>query len=376
VNERYHSVSDLRPGNSQAGTTSTGLKKHLVKKRILLVAAVGTIKSAIKVVIMEGIVNCIAYCDGRRVANIDIRHIRETLGQKDTFVWVGLHEPDEDLLKAMQDEFGLHDLAIEDAHRAHQRPKLELYDDTLFVVLRTAQINAQDNHIDFGETHFFVGHNFIFTVRHGSSLSYKDVRTRCENTPELLSQGPAFALYAVMDSIVDQYFPVIETLEQTLLEVEEEIFGEKPTRGTTQRIYELKRAVLEVKRVITPLIDICNRIMRFDTKRVPEDTRPYFRDVYDHALRINEMLDNTRDLVTAALEANFSLTSISQSEVSKKFAGWAAIIGVPTMIAGIYGMNFEAMPELRWTYAYPVVLVVTFILCAVMYMFFKRSGWL
>jgi magnesium transporter len=179
-----------------------------------------------------------------------------------------------------------------------------------------------------------------------------------------------------MDSIVDQYFPVIETLEQELIEVEEEIFGKKPTRGTTQKIYELKREVLEVKRVITPLIDICNRLMRFDIKLVPEDTRPYFRDVYDHALRINEMLDNTRDLVTAALEANFSLTSISQSEVSKKFAGWAAIIGVPTMIAGIYGMNFEAMPELRWTYAYPVVLIVTFCICIALYHFFRRSGWL
>ncbi len=325
---------------------------------------------------MEGIVNCISYCEGRRNASIDISKISESLLEKDTFVWVGLHEPDEELLKALQEEFGLHDLAIEDAHNAHQRPKLEVYGDTIFIVLRTAQINLKTNHTDFGETHFFVGQNFIMTVRHGSSLSYRDVRARCENTPELLSKGPAFALYAVMDSIVDQYFPVIEVLEQKLLEVEEEIFGKKPTRGTTQRIYELKRELLEVKRVMTPLIDICNRLMRFDIKRVPDDTRPYFRDVYDHAIRINEMLDNTRDLVTAALEANFSLTSISQSEVSKKFAGWAAIIGVPTMIAGIYGMNFEAMPELHWTYAYPVVLIVTFVLCVILYVFFKRSGWL
>lgn len=325
---------------------------------------------------MEGIVNCVAYSEGRRVANIEISKISEMLRHKDKFVWVGLHEPDEELLKEMQEEFGLHDLAIEDAHNAHQRPKLESYGDTIFIVLRTAQMNYKNHHIDFGETHFFLGYNFIVNVRHGSSLSYKDVRSRCESTPELLSKGPAFALYAVMDSIVDQYFPVIEALEQKLVEVEEEIFGKKPTRNTTQRIYELKRELLEVKRVITPLIDICNRLMRFDIKLVPDDTRPYFRDVYDHALRINEMLDNTRDLVTAALEANFSLTSISQSEVSKKFAGWAAIIGVPTMIAGIYGMNFEAMPELHWTYGYPVVLVVTFSLCIVLYVFFKRSGWL
>ncbi len=325
---------------------------------------------------MEGIVNCVAYSEGRRAANIEISKISETLRHNDRFVWVGLHEPDEELLKQVQEEFGLHDLAIEDAHNAHQRPKLEVYGDTIFIVLRTAQMNYKNHHTDFGETHFFLGQNFIVNIRHGSSISYRDVRMRCESTPELLSKGPAFALYAVMDSIVDQYFPVIETLEQELVEVEEEIFGKKPTRGTTQKIYELKREVLEVKRVITPLIDICNRLMRFDIKLIPDDTRPYFRDVYDHALRINEMLDNTRDLVTAALEANFSLTSISQSEVSKKFAGWAAIIGVPTMIAGIYGMNFEAMPELHWTYAYPIVLTVTFSICIVLYYFFKRSGWL
>jgi magnesium transporter len=327
---------------------------------------------------MDSIINCVAYAKGRRVANIPVCDISEVLREEDKFVWVGLNEPDEELLKQVQEEFNLHDLAIEDAHNAHQRPKLESYGDTIFIVLRTAQMNMKDphHHIDFGETHFFLGQNFIVNVRHGSSLSYKEVRARCERTPELLEKGPAFALYAVMDSIVDQYFPVIEALEQELVEVEEEIFGKKPTRGTTQRIYELKRELLEVKRVITPLIDICNRLMRFDIKLIPDDTRPYFRDVYDHAVRINEMLDNTRDLVTAALEANFSLTSISQSEVSKKFAGWAAIIGVPTMIAGIYGMNFEAMPELHWTYAYPVVLCVTFTLCIVLYVFFKRSGWL
>lgn len=324
---------------------------------------------------MDGIVNCVAYSEGRRVASIEISKISDILQHKDKFVWVGLHEPDEELLKQVQEEFDLHDLAVEDAHNAHQRPKLESYGNTIFLVLRTAQIN-KEHHIDFGETHFFLGNNFIVNIRHGSSLSYKDVRSRCESTPELLGKGPAFALYAVVDSIVDQYFPVIEALEQELIEVEEEIFGKKPTRGTTQRIYELKRELLEVKRVITPLIDICNRLMRFDIKLIPDDTRPYFRDIYDHVLRINEMLDNTRDLVTAALEANFSLISISQSEVSKKFAGWAAIIGVPTMIAGIYGMNFQAMPELHWSYGYPVVLFVTFSLCVVLYIFFKRSGWL
>ena len=324
---------------------------------------------------MQAIVNSAAYSGGKRVANIQISEIENTLKEHDKFVWIGLHEPEAAILQTVQQQLQLHDLAIEDAHKAHQRPKLESYGDSVFIVLRTAQMNTSQ-HIDFGETHFFLGNNFIVTLRHGSSIAYSEVRAKCEKTPDLLGQGPGFALYAVMDSIVDQYFPVIEALEQELMSVEEKIFGEKPSRETTQRIYDLKRELLEVKRAISPLTDICSRLMRFDIKLIPDDTRPYFRDVYDHTLRINEMLDNTREMVTAALEANFALTSISQSEVSKRFAGWAAIIGVPTMIAGIYGMNFETMPELRWHYAYPVVLAVTFSLCIGLYFYFKKAGWL
>ncbi len=325
---------------------------------------------------MNTIVNAAAYSDGKRIANVDLAGIEHTLQKEKTFVWVGLHEPEEDLLRQVQQAFHLHDLAIEDAHSAHQRAKLETYGDTLFIALRTAQINPTDRHIEWGETHFFLHHNFIVTVRHGSSLAYTEVRRHCESTPQLLSKGPGFALYAVMDAIVDQYFPVIETLEGELLELEEQIFGEKPTRNTTQRIYELKKELLGVKRAVWPLIEICNRLMRFNVMLIPDDTKPYFRDIYDHAVRINEMLDSTREMVTAALEANFSLTSISQSEVSKKFAGWAAIIGVPTMVAGIYGMNFQEMPELHWAWGYPVVLTATLCLCVVLYIFFKRSEWL
>jgi magnesium transporter len=213
-------------------------------------------------------------------------------------------------------------------------------------------------------------------VRHGSSLPYTDVRTRCESTPHLLRKGPAFALYAVMDSIVDQYFPVIDALEQELEALEEKIFSEKSGRETTEQIYHLKRELLHLKRIVSPLIDICNRLIRFDLALIPEDTRPYFRDVYDHAVRINELVDNARELLNGALEANLSLISISQSEVSKKFAGWAAIIAVPTMIAGIYGMNFKSMPELDWVYGYPMVLSLTFGSCVLLFLLFKRSGWI
>jgi magnesium transporter len=325
---------------------------------------------------MSAVVNCIAYADGRRDQNLKIENISEALRQPDRFIWIGLHEPSEEMLQHVQKEFGLHDLAIEDAHRAHQRPKIEMYGDSLFIVLRTAQLNNQQRRTEFGETHFFIGSRYIVSVRHGSSLSYTNVRARCEATPQLLRKGPAFALYALMDSIVDQYFPIVDALEQELQALEEKIFSETFSRETTAQIYDLKRQLLEVKRAVSPLIDICNRLMRFDLEFIPVDTQPYFRDVYDHAIRINEMVDILRELLTTALEANFSLVSISQNEVTKKFAGWAAVIALPTMIAGIYGMNFQWMPELSWRYGYPLILILTTALCIFLYVRFKRSGWL
>jgi len=325
---------------------------------------------------MSGIVNCAAYAGGRRVADVRIEDISEVLKQPDRFLWIGLHEPEEDLLRKVQQEFGLHDLAIEDALRAHQRPKIEIYGDSLFIVLRTAQLNRAERRIDFGETHFFVGPRYIVSVRHGASLSYAEVRARCEATPHLLEKGPGFVLHALMDFIVDQYFPIVEALEDELQALEEEIFGESFSRETTKRIYRLQRDLVEVKRAFSPLVDICNRLMRFDIQLIPEDTRPYFRDVYDHVIRINEMVDALRELLTTALEANLSLIAVSQNEAMKKLAAWAAIIAVPTMIAGIYGMNFRHMPELDWSFGYPLVMAVTFGLCGVLYFGFKRSGWL
>lgn len=325
---------------------------------------------------MNQIINCATYTDGRRVADIAMDDINKVLQNPDQFIWVGLHEPNGDSLAQIQKQFKLHDLAIEDAQNAHQRPKIEMYGNTLYAVLRTAQMNKSTSHIDFGETHFFVGKNFLITIRHGSSLSYADVRARCETTPQLLRKGPGFALYAVMDSIVDQYFPVVEQLEEGLQKIEEKVFKEKPTRQTTEDIYQLKRELLDIKRAVSPLIDIASRLMRFDVTLISEETQPYFRDIYDHAIRINEMVDHARELLNTALEANFSLISISQSEVSKKFAGWAAIIAVPTMVAGYYGMNFKFMPELQWHYGYPAVVLFTVILCVIIFSLFRKSGWL
>ena len=325
---------------------------------------------------MQGVVSCAAYADGRRVAEVAIPDISEVLAQPDRFVWIGLHEPDEALLREVQQEFGLHDLAVEDAHRAHQRPKLERYGDSLFVALRTAQMDPATRRADFGETHIFVGPRYVVSVRHGASLSYAEVRGRCEATPQQLRKGPGYVLYALMDFIVDQYFPIVEALEEDLDALEEEIFGRTLDRETTARIYRLKRDLLEVKRAVSPLVDVCNRLTRFEDDLIPEDTRLYFRDIYDHAIRINEMVDTARELLTTAFEANLSLISVGQNESMKKLAAWAAILAVPTMIAGVYGMNFQYMPELGWRLGYPVAMGVMLGVCGILYLHFKRVDWL
>ncbi|HEY7363534.1 MAG TPA: magnesium/cobalt transporter CorA [Methylomirabilota bacterium] len=325
---------------------------------------------------MSGVVTCAAYAGGRRIADVTLDDISEVLKQDDErFIWIGLHEPDGPLLRKVQAEFGLHDLAIEDALRAHQRPKLELYDGSLFVVLRTVRMEP-GRQLETGETHIFVGSRYIISVRHGSSLSYSAVRTRCEANPGLLALGPGFVLYALMDFIVDQYFPVVETLEDQLESLEQEIFEERFDRTTTTRIYRLKRELLELKHAASPLVDIGNRLMRVDLASIHEATRPYFRDVYDHVVRINEMLDTLRELLTTALEANLSLISVSQADVVKRLTSWGAIIAVPTLIASIYGMNFHVMPELHWWFGYPFALTLMLSICGFLYYRFKRAGWL
>ena len=280
------------------------------------------------------------------------------------------------VLIEIQQEFSLHDLAVEDAARAHQRPKLERYGDSIFVVLRTAHVDDSTGGIDFGETHLFVGSNYVVSVRHGGSLPYTEVRTRCEANPDLLVKGPVFVFYSIMDFIVDGYFPLVDTFEDKLAELEDHVFQQTLPRETTERIYQLKRDLLDVKRAVAPLVDVCNRLVRGDVPLVPEDSRVYFRDVYDHVIRINEMIDTLRELLSAALEANLSLVSVAQTEHTKRLAAWAAIIAIPTMIAGVYGMNFKVMPELDWYLGYPLALTVMVGACAFLYYKFKRSGWL
>lgn len=323
------------------------------------------------------IVQCVEYGEGRRLRDVPLEDVSEVLAgeRAGRFVWIGLYEPDERLLRRVQEEFGLHDLAIEDALRAHQRPKVEEYGDGLFVVLRTAHADDQGR-LHFGETYIFVGPQYVVSVRHGDALGYTAVRQRCESTPHLLARGPGFVLYALMDFVVDHFFPVVDAFEERLGRLERTIFDGGPPRRTTRRIYELKAELLEFKRTVSPLIEVCNRLLRFDLAFVGADTRNYFRDVYDHVLRVNEAVDTLRELLASALEANLALVGVAQNEVAKKLAGWAAILAVPTMIAGIYGMNFDHMPELRWRFGYPLVLGGTAAICVTLYRRFRKAGWL
>ncbi|HSD10080.1 MAG TPA: magnesium/cobalt transporter CorA [Candidatus Binatia bacterium] len=323
------------------------------------------------------IVNCVSYADGKRMGPVELEDISEILRFEGQFIWIGLHEPDEDLLRKIQEEFGLHDLAVEDAHRAHQRPKIEEYGDSLFVVLRTAQTLPGSGEVAFGETHVFLGPRYVVTVRHGASLSYAAVRQRCETAPDLLRQGPGFVLYAIMDFVVDQYFPIIDELEEELGKLEEQIFdAAQRGRENTESVYRLKQEILAVKRAIVPLIDVCNRLVRFDRMLIRPETRLYFRDVYDHVVRINETIDSLRELLTGALESNLALIGIRQNETMQRLASYAALVAVPTLIAGVYGMNFKFMPELDWKLGYPMSLGLMVGICGYLVYRFRKAGWL
>jgi magnesium transporter len=324
------------------------------------------------------VVNCVAYASGSRIREVVLDDVSEFLEQPDEgFVWIGLYDPDERELRKVQEEFGLHDLAIEDAHRAHQRPKIEDYGESLFVVLRTAQADREKHEVAFGETHVFVGPRYVVSVRHGASLSYSEVRARCEASPAYLRQGPGFVLYAIMDFVVDHYFPIVDELEEELSGLEEEIFSGAPSgKRIAQRIYELKAQMLHLKRAVSPLVEVCNRLARYDSNLILAETRLYFRDVYDHVIRINESVDNMRELLTSALETNLALVSVRQNEVMKRLAAGAAMITVPTLIAGIYGMNFEGMPELHWALGYPLAIGMMVASCAYLYYRFRKAHWL
>jgi len=320
------------------------------------------------------VINCIAYAaDGSRVGAVPLEEISDVLAAGG-FIWLGLHEPNVELLAQLQEEFGLHDLAIEDAHHAHQRPKIEVYGNSLFVALHTAQLI--NGHIEFGETHIFVGPNYLVTVRHGASLSYAPARARCEREPELLGLGPSYALYAVLDFITDNFMPIVDEFQRELGALEKDIFEDTFKRKTIHRLYELKRELVTMRLAISPLQDILNQLVRFHPNLIRDEVRPYFRDVFDHAVRVNEATDTMREMLTAAMSVNLSLVTVAQGEVVKRLAGWAALLAAPTLIASWYGMNFEHMPELHGRYSYAVLIGFTVLICLLLYRGLKRAQWL
>jgi magnesium transporter len=322
---------------------------------------------------MTSTVDSVAYRDGKRVGEIALDEVSDLLGQPGTFVWLGLHEPEEALLRKIQEEFGLHELAIEDAHHAHQRPKIESYSNSLFVVLKTAQLES--GQVVYGETHLFVGANFLVSVRHGASSSYAQVLQRCEDRTKGLPMGPGFALYAVLDFVADNYQPIVAQFEKDFDAIETDIFNDQFDRLVIERLYGLKRHLLELRNAALPLAEISAELMHLHEDLIPKGLRAYFRDVQDHVSRLVGLIDGMRDMLTTAMQVNLALVANNQNEVVKRLAGWGAILAIPTVIFSLYGMNFEWMPELKWKGGYPMAVAVTVLGCFLVYRRLRRAGW-
>jgi magnesium transporter len=303
-----------------------------------------------------------------------LRETREAVREQHGVAWIGLYRPTEEEFAAVDEEFDLHPLAVEDAIKAHQRPKLERYGQTLFVVLRPARYLDESETVEFGEIHAFVGEDFVITVRHGEAPALSEVRRQLEDEPELLRRGPEAILHAIVDRVVDDYAPVVEGLENDIQEIETEVFGGNP--DVSLRIYKLSREVIEFQRAIGPLAGVLEDLIEDERLEIDSEVRRYLRDVRDHALRVTERVEGFRELLNNILDVNLTLVGIRQNDEVKKISAWAAILFAPTLVAGIYGMNFEYMPELGWVFGYPFALTLMVLVSLTLYLIFKRRGWL
>jgi magnesium transporter len=322
------------------------------------------------------IVDCAVYEDGkRRVGELPLHQAHEAASGDGAFVWIGLHEPDAQEFDAVAAEFELHPLAVEDAITAHQRPKIEMYGNSVFMVLKPAVYVDHEEVVKLGEIMLFVGENFIISVRHGDLSELSGVRERVEEEPDELRRGPSGVLHAIVDKVVDDYFPVIDGVEVDIEEVERQVFSTSRS-NPAERIFKLKREVLEFYGATAPLTDPLDRLVQEDNPLMHEDVRPYFRDVHDHLLRVVGRIEGFRDLLTSVLTANLTQVSIRQNDDTRKITAWVAIGAVPTIIGAIYGMNFDHMPELRWTFGYPLVIAVMALICLLLYWRFKSADWL
>jgi magnesium transporter len=318
-------------------------------------------------------ITSVAYRNGRGLGEVALDDIGEAMKQPDTFVRLDLHEPDDALLLKIQEEFGLHELSIEDARHAHQRPKIEADGDSLFIVLKTARL-AQGQ-VLYGEAHFFVGQRFLVSVRHGASSGGEQAREHGEMNPNMLAKGPGFALYAALDAVVDDYQPIVAQFESEFDAIETDIFKDTFDRLIIERLYDLKRKLVQLRNAALPVTDISAELIRLHEGLMPKELRPYLRDVQDHVARVVGLVDGMREMLTTAMQVNLALVAHNQNEVVKRLAGWGAILAIPTVVFSLYGMNFKWMPELTWKSADPMAVAATLLGCIYVHRRLRRAGW-
>ncbi|MGK5695851.1 magnesium and cobalt transport protein CorA [Streptomyces sp. URMC 128] len=332
----------------------------------------------------SSVVNCVTYRDGVRTdARGDLEDTMEWVRKKgEGFVWLGLHEPTDQEFAGIAELFDLHPLAVEDAVEAHQRPKLERYGETLFAVFKTVcyveheELTATSEVVNTGEIMVFVGKDFVITVRHGRHGSLGPLREELESYPDQLAKGPSAVLHAIADHVVDDYLTVTDSVHEDIDQVEADVFAETGARADPGRIYQLKRELLELKRAVVPLSRPLEDLATRPIRAVDPEIQAYFRDVSDHLLRAKEQIASFDELLNSILQAHLAQVTVAQNEDMRKITAWAAIVAVPTMVCGVYGMNFDHMPELHWRYGYPMVVGVISIACLALYRGFRRSGWL
>jgi magnesium transporter len=320
------------------------------------------------------LVNCVAYEDGRKLADIDLREIHRYLVRPGCFVWVALKDATEAELEQMREEFDLHPLAVEDASHGHQRPKIEEYGDQLFVVLHTVEVAGDE--LNVGEVDIFVGRNFVLSVRSRTERGFLDVRARAEREPDLLRHGAGYVLYALMDATVDRYFPVLDAIEMQLEEVEGQLFSAASPRENIEALYYVKQKLTTLKHAAGPLLEHSGKLFGGRVPQACTGLGEYFRDVYDHLIRINQSIDAARETVNTAIQVALAMVNMGHGEITKRLAAYAALVAVPTMIAGVYGMNFEHMPELEWSLGYPLSIALMAVIDTFLFVRFRKAGWL
>ena len=321
------------------------------------------------------LINCVAYQDGTKLADISPADISEFIALPGCFVWVALRDASDAELADLQHEFGLHDLAVEDARHGHQRPKIEEYGNTVFAVMHLLELSPVDE-LSLGEVNIFAGPNYVVSVRNRSTQGFSGVRERCEREPKLLRQGPSFVLYALMDAVVDRYFPLVDSLETELETIEGQIFDRGTGRANIERLYQLKQKVTVLRHAVSPMLDALGKLYGGRVPPVCAASTDYFRDIADHLARLQIAIDTIRDTIGTAIQVNLSMVTIEEGEVTKRLAAWAGIFAVATFFVGVWGMNFQHMPELHAVWGYPAALAFIAVVCGAMYWRFKRVGWL